>query len=207
MALCMACGATKFGALLPCGKCGAGSTGDVQIDILFTDHHFAVETLEEFGNVIRTIREVETDPPAVFWSFIAYVSRDHGELLQATPPKELAQRVSKVLDGRTFPPVEIRPSPHARGGTPGNERPTQTIELDDAMFDAFRTRHPFELIIAVEVRQRDGAVRRGHLINEGVRRRMVIDGAELLTAEDIVAIRRKPGWLPWRRNPPWVDRP
>jgi hypothetical protein len=207
MALCMACGATKFGALLPCAKCHSGPSGDVQLDILFTDHRFAVETLEEFGNVIRAIREVETDPPAVFWSFIAYVSRDHGELLQATPPPALAQRVAKVLEGRTFPPVVLRTSPHALARPPSAERPTQTIELDDAMFEAFRARNPFELIVAVEVRQRNGVVRAAHLIDEGVRREMVIDGGEPILADDIAALRRKPGWLPWRRNPLWVERP
>ena len=76
-ALCFNCGSTKFGALLPCPECQAASTGDISLDIAFSDHHMAVESLEEFGAVVRAIRQVCEDDQLRFWSFIYYVSTRH----------------------------------------------------------------------------------------------------------------------------------
>jgi len=37
LALCFNCGNVKFGALCECDKCGIASTGDMDLDILFSD--------------------------------------------------------------------------------------------------------------------------------------------------------------------------
>ena len=36
-ALCLHCGEIKFGALCPCPQCQADSTGNVDLDIAFSD--------------------------------------------------------------------------------------------------------------------------------------------------------------------------
>jgi len=43
-ALCLNCGEVKFGAICPCPKCNVESTGDMNLDIAFSDHHMAKET-------------------------------------------------------------------------------------------------------------------------------------------------------------------
>lgn len=48
-ALCLTCGGIKFGALVPCTKCGSPPLGDERVDILFTDHNFGYSTLKELG--------------------------------------------------------------------------------------------------------------------------------------------------------------
>jgi hypothetical protein len=52
-ALCFNCVAIKFGALCPCFECGAPASGQMNLDIAFSDHHFSRHTLEEFGEVIK----------------------------------------------------------------------------------------------------------------------------------------------------------
>src|SRR4051794_1647899 len=69
-ALCFNCGETKFGALCPCPSCQEGSTGDINLDIAFSDHHMAVETIKEFGEVVRAIRRACDEDELRFWSFI-----------------------------------------------------------------------------------------------------------------------------------------
>ena len=45
-ALCLNCGEKKFGAICPCPSCQAESTGDINLDIAFSDHHMSVETIK-----------------------------------------------------------------------------------------------------------------------------------------------------------------
>jgi hypothetical protein len=40
-ALCLNRGETKFGAIRPCRSCKTASTGDMSLDIAFSDHHVA----------------------------------------------------------------------------------------------------------------------------------------------------------------------
>src|SRR5947208_1440674 len=57
-ALCFNCGATKFGASCPCPECQRASTGDMGLDIAFSDHHWSEATLKAFGEVVRSLRRV-----------------------------------------------------------------------------------------------------------------------------------------------------
>lgn len=59
----------KFGAICPCPKCSVASTGDMQVDILFSDHHYDVKTLSEFGEVIKAIRSACDEDELRFCSF------------------------------------------------------------------------------------------------------------------------------------------
>ncbi len=54
-ALCFNCDKVKFGAICPCLKCEVKSTGDINLDIAFSDHNMTKETLEDFGKVVGTI--------------------------------------------------------------------------------------------------------------------------------------------------------
>jgi hypothetical protein len=107
-ALCFSCGATKFGAICPCPQCHVSSTGDMQLDIAFSDHHLAVETLREFGEVVRAIRRVCEDDNLCFWTFICYVSTNHSSLLGVNMPPEQQERCREVLARAEPPPVTVR---------------------------------------------------------------------------------------------------
>lgn len=73
-ALCLHCGTIKFGAICPCGECGVASSGDMELDIAFSDHCVSADTLIRFGTVIRKIRTTCANEEIVAWSFLAYVS-------------------------------------------------------------------------------------------------------------------------------------
>ena len=103
MALCFNCGNTKFGAICPCPECGVTTTGDMNLDIMFSDHHMSVATLEAFGEVVRAIRRQCDDQQLRFWSFIRFVSVNHGDILGLQLPPEQAAAYDEVL-ARAAPP-------------------------------------------------------------------------------------------------------
>jgi hypothetical protein len=112
-ALCFNCGETKFGAICPCPSCQVASTGDISLDILFSDHHMAVETLKDFGKVVRAIRGVCPEDELRFWSFISFVSSHHPEILHVELKPEAAGRCAEVLTRADPPPVVVRESERA----------------------------------------------------------------------------------------------
>jgi hypothetical protein len=106
-ALCLHCGSTKFGALCPCPDCESGSTGDVQLDIAFSDHHMSIATIEGFGRVIKAIRLVCDDDELCFWSFISYISTNHPDILSVDLNSEMNWRSADVLARASPPPVTV----------------------------------------------------------------------------------------------------
>lgn len=108
MALCFSCGDVKFGAICPCSKCGVNSTGDMGLDILFSDHNMAVSTLEQFGLVVKLINSNVENPPIRFWAFMQYVSVNHSDLLSIGLPGDIADQVTSLYERLEFPPVEMR---------------------------------------------------------------------------------------------------
>ena len=113
-ALCFNCGATKFGALCPCPECAAGATGDVNLDITFSDHHMSEATLKAFGEVVRSICRVCEDDQLRFWSFIHYVSTRHPQVLGVDMPKDQRDRCEEVVDRASPPPVPFEEPERAR---------------------------------------------------------------------------------------------
>ena len=111
MALCFGCGEIKFGAICPCPKCQVKSSGDMGLDIAFSDHHLDVETLKEFGGVIRAIQSGGGDPSTRFWAFIHFVSEQHPSILKVDLKPEMKVKVAEALRGVTLPPVTVRESP------------------------------------------------------------------------------------------------
>lgn len=118
MALCFNCGRTKFGAICPCPECSVASTGDMGLDITFSDHHMSVGTIEAFGEVVRAIRRVCDDDQLRFWSFIRYVSVHRSDILGVQQPPEQQAACDAVLTRAQPPPVAVEKSGVRRAGRP-----------------------------------------------------------------------------------------
>lgn len=114
MALCLNCGESKFGAICPCTKCGAGSTGDMSLDIAFSDHNLSAKTMGDFGEVIRALATRSHEPPVRFWAFIKFISDNHPSILRATPPPEFIERVERILALGPLPIVTLQASPEVQ---------------------------------------------------------------------------------------------
>jgi hypothetical protein len=112
MALCFSCGNVKWGAIVPCDECGIGSTGEMGLDILFSDHHMAVSTLEQFGQIVKRINREVIDEEVRFWTFLYYGSQVHSDLLKSEPPGEIAEQVKALYHRLEFPDVKVLPGRH-----------------------------------------------------------------------------------------------
>lgn len=204
IALCFHCGKTKFGALCPCGECGGGASGNLNLDILFSDHRMPVASLEKFGSVIQRIEEVEQDPMVRFWAFIKYVSDHPTDLLKAEPPAEIAEQVRRALAAAQAPTIEVE----VIGGGVSNGPPADEIDVPPRMLAAYLAVHPCEVIHTVQIRRRDGTVVVGALVVKvvGEPPQLIMDPSLELTTDDIGAIRKKPGWLlGWLFRPKWFE--
>jgi hypothetical protein len=114
MALCFHCGQTKFGEICPCPDCRVSSTGNIQLDIAFSDHHLSVATIGAFGEVVRALRRVCPDDKDRFWAFIHYVSTNHPDILHIESPAEEGVRLAQIATLANPPPVVIEESERAR---------------------------------------------------------------------------------------------
>jgi hypothetical protein len=67
VAVCIKCGAFKWGAFNPCEKCGAKPNGpdEMALSMAVSDHHFDKPSLERIGAEIRAGRPVPVDPAFV----------------------------------------------------------------------------------------------------------------------------------------------
>jgi len=128
MALCFNCGHTKFGAIVPCPECNVASTGDMNLDIAFSDHRMSVATLGAFGDVIRAIRQVCEDDQLRFWSFIRFISLHHNDILGVQMPPEQQAECDAVLVHAQPPPVTVEDSERARYMREFKERGRQDAE-------------------------------------------------------------------------------
>ena len=113
-ALCFNCGATKFGAICPCPECSVSSTGDMNLDIAFSDHRLSEETLKGLGEVVRAIRGACPDDKLRFWSFIYYISTRHPEILRVEMPPEQERRCADILARGSPPEVVVEESARGR---------------------------------------------------------------------------------------------
>jgi hypothetical protein len=109
----MSCGHRKFGAIVPCPKCGVASCGDMNVDIAFSDHHLSVAAIEALGDVIRAITPHAPDPAERFWTFMQYVSTNHPSILRIDLEPAAAERVNAILAAADPPKVTLDRSPRA----------------------------------------------------------------------------------------------
>lgn len=200
-ALCLHCGETKFGAFCPCHACKAPATGDHNLDIAFSDHRIPVTNLEQLGNVIRTINTATDDPDTRFWTFISYVSRNHNELLSATPPTELQEHIDRVLSSIDLPSVNLR----LKELPADNGPPAKTIELPKELFERYNAANSFLAIASVQVRDQNGKIHAATLM--GSNEPLLICREDCpLTSDNIAAIRKAPGCLfGWFIKPKWIE--
>ena len=110
-ALCTNCGNLKFGAYLSCEKCGCGSTGNMDLDMAFTDHYVTERTLREFGQVVQTLRFSAKDEATAFWAFMKYVSEQYPEIIIAVVPLKYQKEADAILDRTQLPEVFVEDSP------------------------------------------------------------------------------------------------
>lgn len=200
-ALCLNCGATKFGAFCPCHSCKAPATGDHNLDIAFSDHRIPVTSLEQLGNVIRAINAATDDPDTRFWAFISYVSRNHNEVLSATPPTELQEHIDRVLSSIDLPSVSLK----LKEMPVDNGPPAKIIELPKALFERYEAENSFYAIASVQVRDRNGKIHSATLMDDKTPLLICREDCPL-TSDNIAAIRKAPGCLfGWLIKPKWIE--
>jgi hypothetical protein len=213
-ALCFNCGAIKFGALCPCHDCGGGPSGEVNLDIIFSDHHLARETLRQFGEVVRAIRRRATNPDVAFWAFIAYVSKNHPEILTAKPPQQISAAVDALLAAAQPPRVVVQWKPRdprleSLPADPVPDLPAESqasvpgsLAVPDEWVAAFRARYPFDGMSPLEILTHDGKVLRGHFWPQLSHYALWVTRGSL-TLADVKALRRPRGCVPSFRARPW----
>lgn len=129
-ALCFSCGEIKFGAICPCPACEVASSGDMNLDIAFSDHRLSMRQLRHFGAVVEAINGVEFDPEARLVTFLTYITREHPDMLEIEVGPELQARCEATLASLDLPdiddiPVESdeRPEPDERERVPWQPEP------------------------------------------------------------------------------------
>jgi hypothetical protein len=110
-ALCLNCGEVKFGAICPCPKCQVSSTGDMQLDIAFSDHHLGRQSLEQLGAVVAAIHRVSSDEQLCFWTVIRYISLHHPTILGVNLDPDIQGKCDALLAQVALPSVSLHPSP------------------------------------------------------------------------------------------------
>ncbi len=106
-AMCLKCGDIKFGAFVPCENCHTASSGNVGLDVVFSDHRIARESLERLCDVMHAIREFSDDDELCFWTFIHYVSTHHPRLLEVELKDEIRPKVESMLQALALPVLEL----------------------------------------------------------------------------------------------------
>jgi hypothetical protein len=114
-AMCLNCGDIKGGALIPCSKCEAPATGNLALDIAFSDHRIPREKLLELGSVVSEIHRICKDESLCLWTFLQYVTLHHPSILEINLEAEAKVAVAGVLSQLNTPPLTVSPRlrPHA----------------------------------------------------------------------------------------------
>ena len=102
-AMCLNCGDIKCGALIPCSTCDAPATGNIALDIAFSDHRIPREKLLELGAVVGEIHRVCEDRSLCLWTFLQYVSLHHPTILAIDLKDEAKDAVTNILARLNIP--------------------------------------------------------------------------------------------------------
>jgi hypothetical protein len=87
------------------------STGDMGLDIAFSDHRMSKQSLEELGAVVAAIHKASHDDKLCFWTFIRYIALNYPTILGVELKPELERDCDQLLQGIRLPSVTISPSP------------------------------------------------------------------------------------------------
>jgi parallel beta-helix repeat protein len=107
IALCLNCGKIKIGALCPCPCCGLSSSGDVDLDLLFSDHHLTPESLSQLGQVIGNIRSSTTDDELFSSAVLHFVQLQNPNLLTYDIESSQLKQVKRLLASLNLQPVTL----------------------------------------------------------------------------------------------------
>jgi len=102
-AMCLNCGDIKCGALIPCSTCDAPATGNIALDIAFSDHRIPRDKLLELGAVVGEIHRICEDRSLCLWTFLQYVSLHHPAILAIDLKDEAKDAVTNVLARLNIP--------------------------------------------------------------------------------------------------------
>lgn len=91
-AVCVNCGAMKWGAFTDCESCGIGPDSEIEFaySLALTDHYFKVETLEEISASMRGGKPRPSLPPDQEEAFCGMV-REYREKLLRSKASKLAR--------------------------------------------------------------------------------------------------------------------
>jgi hypothetical protein len=106
-AMCLSCGEIKGGALIPCSKCEAPATGNLALDLAFSDHRTPREKLLELGLVVSEIHRICEDQALCLWTFLQYVTLHHPTILEIDLKDDAKDAVEKVLSRLNIPPLSV----------------------------------------------------------------------------------------------------
>jgi hypothetical protein len=209
LALCFTCGETKFGAICPCTKCGVPSTGDMSLDIAFSDHNMSVKTLEDYGNVVRELNRRTQEPAVRFWTFIKFVSDSPDAILHAEPPAELRERIEHVLSLGPLPEVKVEKSPQFLHQQNEKERTFEIALPPEMAARVAQAFHPGEFggVWTVDVELTDGQILSGFRIGifEGAAFLSKHDKKNEFTPDQLKAVRQPFSVLHPFRARPWIN--
>jgi hypothetical protein len=191
-----------------------GSTGDMQLDIVFSDHHMSHKTIANLGKVITSIREeakgvdCDTEPgrdAICFWSFITYISRNHSSILQAKAPPECSDQVDELLARATLPRVEIQPGFATTRSEPDD---SVTIELPEPLASQLRRELQQPLLAKVDLRLCDGSVTGPYFLICDQARAVLVgrqrDQVKDVPPTEVVAVRLRFSLVAPFRKRPWI---
>ncbi len=112
--MCLNCGGIKCGALVPCDACASPATGNLTLDIAFTDHRIPREKLLELGAVVSEIHRVCEDRSLCLWTFLQYVSLHHPSILEVHLKEDAKQAAAGVLAQLQLGQSQTHRSPRQR---------------------------------------------------------------------------------------------
>jgi hypothetical protein len=114
MALCLHCGEIHHGAWVPCDKCGFKPDkyggNFMQLAIVFSDHHMSLNTLHNFGYVMKRIASVSRNDAERLFAFLKYVEDNYpGILGKVNLPDPHRERVTQIIRQLNLPVFRIEP--------------------------------------------------------------------------------------------------
>jgi len=106
-AICLSCGRRRLGAISACDQCGVASTGNFNLDTLFSDWVMSETALDHFGSIIQTIQKVETDEDVRWWTFMLHFSEHYPGFLSIDLTPEAREKAESLLSQLALPTITL----------------------------------------------------------------------------------------------------